>query len=374
MPRFLHTADWQIGGQFPRFEPEDAIALSEARLEAVERIAELACAEHVDAVLVAGDVFDVQTVSDRTIGRLFNALDGFRGPWIMISGNHDAALAESVWTRALRLGLVSEHVHLLLEPKALEFPELGFAVLGAPLRQRHTHDDPSAWFDAARTTPGLLRIGLAHASVQGLLMDGIDSANPIAADRAVRADLAYLALGDWHGVRRIDERSWYSGTPEQDRFKDNDAGHVLLVDIPAAEDTPQVELRRIGRHSWVAQQVRLDVDTDLDRLEGELRRLPPRSVVQLEIGGCLDLAARQRLDRLLALTSARQRALLADLSALRLQPSDADIAALHADGYLGEVLVELRERQVDAVDSVASEALLMLAGLLSERNAQECRS
>ena len=74
MPRFLHTADWQIGRQYTRFAADDAVPLAEARLRAVETLARLATEHAVDAVLVAGDVFDAQTVADRTIRRLFNAL------------------------------------------------------------------------------------------------------------------------------------------------------------------------------------------------------------------------------------------------------------------------------------------------------------
>ncbi|MBK6295158.1 MAG: metallophosphoesterase [Rhodoferax sp.] len=103
MPRFLHTADWQIGRQYSQFSPDDAVALASARLEVVETIARLATEHKVDAILVAGDVFDAQTVAERTIRKLFNAMQGFSGPWIMIPGNHDAALTESVWTQAKRL-------------------------------------------------------------------------------------------------------------------------------------------------------------------------------------------------------------------------------------------------------------------------------
>ena len=374
MPRFLHTADWQIGRQFPRFDVEDAAALSDVRLQTVADIAALASAEHVDAVLVAGDVFDAQTVSERTIRRLFNTLQTFSGPWLLLPGNHDAALAESVWTRAQRLGVVAENVRLLLEAGVHEFPELGLAVLAAPLTQRHTHSDLSAWFDRAETSPGLLRIGLAHGSVQGVLAEDIDSPNPIAAERAARAGLAYLALGDWHGTKCIDERSWYAGTPEQERFRDNDAGNVLLVDIDPQDGVPRVQPRRVGQYVWRALQLQFGVDSDLSRLEAELRSLPAQSVLQLTLGGRLDLAGRERLQRLLAETAARQRALLTDLSALQLQPSDEDIAGLHADGYLGEVLAELRERQADAGDTVAREALLILADVLSERAARGVRA
>jgi len=239
LPKFLHTADWQIGRQYTTFPEDDAVPLAEARLAAVERLAQLANEHQVDAVLVAGDVFDLQTVSERTVRQMFLAMQGYVGPWVLISGNHDAALAESVWTRAQRLGVVPAHVHLALSPQPVLLLEAGLAVLPAPLTQRHTFEDTTAWFNSAETPAGLLRVGLAHGSVQGVLAEEIDSPNPIAPDRAVQARLDYLALGDWHGCKQINARTWYSGTPEPDRFKSNDAGLALLVSIeaPGAEPT-----------------------------------------------------------------------------------------------------------------------------------------
>ena len=116
MISLLHTADWQIGRVFSQFEPDDASALFEARFKVVERLAAIAAERKVDAVLVAGDVFDLQTVSDKTIRRMFNAMQGFAGPWLLIPGNHDSALGESVWSRAARLGAVPSNVVCCLEP------------------------------------------------------------------------------------------------------------------------------------------------------------------------------------------------------------------------------------------------------------------
>ena len=129
MPRFLHTADWQIGRQYVQFPPEDGALLAEARLEAVATLARLATEHAVDAVLVAGDVFDAQAVSARTIRRLFAQLSGYAGPWLMIPGNHDAALAESVWTSAMRIGALPPNVHLALEPAVLDFASLGLSLI-----------------------------------------------------------------------------------------------------------------------------------------------------------------------------------------------------------------------------------------------------
>ena len=376
MTRFLHTADWQIGRQFASFDPEHAPILAEARIAVVERLAALALEHRVDAVLVAGDVFDAQTVSERTLRRLFNALAAYSGPWLLIPGNHDAALAESVWTRAQRLGAVPSHVHLLLAPEPRLFEAQGFAVLPAPLAQRHTYNDLTAWFDEADTPAGLLRIGLAHGSVQGLLSEDIDSANPIAPERAASARLDYLALGDWYGCKRIDARTWYAGTPEPDRFKDNGSGQALLVEIDAPGAEPRVTQLQVGRFRWQAIAGVLQVATDVDALEAQLEGLDAHDVVDLRVQGRIDLAGLQRLQATIGRAEARARHLQADLSALRLEPTDEDIAGLRADGYLGEVMQELREAQAGADPAqarIAQDALALLAAELARGAAEGAR-
>ena len=375
MPRFLHTADWQIGRQYSQFPPDDGVPLAEARLEAVGTIARLATEHAVDAVLVAGDVFDAQAVSERTTRRLFAQLAGFAGPWLMIPGNHDAALAESVWTCARRIGAVPPNVHLALEPGVLDFAALGFVALAAPLTQRHTYNDLTEWFDTATTPPGLLRIGLAHGCVQGQLAEDIDSPNPIGADRARQSRLDYLALGDWHGCRRMDERTWYSGTPEPDRFRDNDPGHVLLVEIEAPGALPVVTRVATGRYCWRTLEAPLSVASDVEQLAATLAAARPSDVLSLQVAGEVDLPGLVRLREAIGLAEAGVRHLQQDLSALRLVPTAEDIAGLDADGYLGELIAELRDAQSQRTDPeaarVASHALTLLASFLLEGRGAE---
>ena len=221
MPKFLHTADWQMGRAFTRFETEDGAALVEARFEAIETLARLANEHQCDAVLVAGDVFDAQAVSDRTIRRVFNATKDFTGPWVMLPGNHDAALAESVWTRAQRLGAVPENVHLALQPGVIDLAPQKLSILCAPLTQRHTYGDLTEPFSGYETPEGFIRIGLAHGSVQGLLPDEIDSTNPIAPNRAEASRLDYLALGDWQPSLRA---KWASACPDRRRHCGSESG------------------------------------------------------------------------------------------------------------------------------------------------------
>lgn len=364
MPAFLHTADWQIGKLYGQFEPDEAALLAEERFAAVERLAALAAQHRVAAVLVAGDVFDAQGVADRTIHRLFHAMAGFAGPWVLLPGNHDAALAESVWTRAQRLGAIPPHVRLCLAPQPLLLEEANAAVLPAPLTQRHTHEDLTQWFAGARTPDGMLRIGLAHGSVQGILAEDIDSPNPIAADRAGQARLDYLALGDWHGMRQIDARTWYAGTPETDRFRANDSGQALLVQLDGPGAAPAVRPLRTGRYAWRDDALALHVPSDVDAALRGLAGYGPNDVVRLALSGSIDLDGHRRLGLAVEQARGRARSVTADLSALRLAPTADDINAMRADGYLGEVVAALRAAQDGPDAEVARDALALLAGLL----------
>ncbi|WP_153101261.1 metallophosphoesterase family protein [Paraburkholderia hayleyella] len=361
--RFLHTADWQIGTQFGGFSAEEAVHLTEARFDTVREIARLATQRQVDAVLVAGDVFDQQTVSNTVIRKLFGALDAFAGPWFFLPGNHDAALTESVWKRAQRLNCIPPQARVVLEPGVILVDALALALVCAPLTQRNTYDDTTSFFDHAESPPGYFRVGLAHGSVTGVLPASIDSANPIAADRAARARLDYLALGDWHGVKMIDARTWYSGTPEPDRFRNNQPGCVLDVTLRAPGEPAKVEPFRVGQYTWHDRSATLTVASDLDELKKTLASLTRRDVLKLRIDGAATLTEAEALQHLLEATGAQVRALRADSHALQVLPTADELSTLGAQGgYLAAVVSRLRSLQDDPLASrTATDALMLLA-------------
>jgi len=199
------------------------------------------------------------------------------------------------------------------------------------------------------------------------------------------ARLEYLALGDWHGCRAINARTWYSGTPEPDRHKDRDngAGQALLVEFdPAADAAPQVTPLPVGQFRWRRIAQALQVETDLDACLELLATLGAADVVDLRLRGQLDLVGEQRLLGALAETEARVRHLDVDRSALRLAPTPDDIATLRADGYLDTLLRELQAAQQGAATpptlsatepgltpELAREALALLAAALADRRA-----
>ena len=72
--------------------------------------------------------------------------------------------------------------------------------------------------------------------------------NPLFAGRWFEDD---LALGDWHGQKKINERCWYSGTPETDAFDVIDGGQALLVEIEGPTTPPPVTPLPTGHYTWV---------------------------------------------------------------------------------------------------------------------------
>ena len=246
-------------------------------------------------------------------------------------------------------------------------------MLAAPLTQRHTYDDVTQAFDLMESEAGRVRVGLAHGSVTGRLPDTIDATNPIAADRAARARLDYLALGDWHGCLRVDERCWYAGTPEQDRFRGNEPGYVLDVRIAGRRGAGGR-----ARGPGPLPLVGLARDAELaDRCPGAGRpsgRAARRGRAEAGAGRpCRHArlgAAATRCGR----GGAQARALLCDFSGLLLEPDEADFAQLGASGYVAEVAAQLQAMQAapgdEAQAAVASEALRLLLRMQREAAAE----
>jgi DNA repair exonuclease SbcCD nuclease subunit len=364
----IHTADWQIGKAFGNIPGDAGAMLREQRFQTIRRIAELARERAADAVLVAGDVFDSNAVKDETIRRALNAMEGFAGPWVLLPGNHDAALAESVWTRITRWG-IRENLLLATSPEPIVLAEGRMVVLPAPLRRKQEVIDLTEWFDSAATAPGAVRIGLAHGSVAGRLPEEAEAKNPIAEDRADRARLDYLALGDWHGTREIAPRTWYAGTPEADRWKENDPGNVLSVTIGGPGAQPFVERIPVGHFQWRRLEASIHSRADVDVLDDSVRSFgiaAERLVLALQLDGAVDFATRIALEDVLQRWRALFRFLDVSDADLVDEPSEDDLDRIDRGGFVRTAVEWLRARADDPGDGDRDLARLALRILYVE--------
>ena len=359
--RFIHTADWQIGKPFGTIAGDAGGELRSQRIRTVAGIAALARDRQVDAVLVAGDAFDSNDVSDKTLILSLEALRDFQGTWVFLPGNHDAALAHSVWTR-LRGFDLPPNVVIADEPTVVDRWSGRAVVLPAPLRRRREPYDQTGWFDTAPSAEGACRIGLAHGSVADRLPDRAESGNEIVATRAERAGLSYLALGDWHGALRVADRTYYSGTPEPDRHKDNAAGFVHVVTTNGRSEPECVEAIEIGHFQWVRHAIFLLGEEDVDRLAGveTLDDDPRRCVAALTLTGSVSLEGRRKLDRLLARWDALYHHLEVDDSGLIDNPTSDDLDAIDTAGFVRLAVDRLKLRADDESDPDRDNARLAL--------------
>ena len=337
----LHTSDWHIAKPYGRFPADRASVLAHARLTAIDRLAAVSRAGGSAIVLVAGDLYDRPGLADKTLREPLMRMAAHSDlGWHVIPGNHDAAAAEGIWARVLRDGLPGNvSVHLEPQPVALGGDCI---LLPAPLTAKALSHDPTAWMDSAVTPTGMIRIGLAHGAVQGFGAE-MGASIAIAPDRARRAGLDYLALGDWHGATEIDARTWYSGTPEPDAFAANEPGFALLVRIGGVGAPPIVERCATGEFRWLHRRIDMARATDIDAIEDEVRRAGPeagRMLLEVAASGTISIAEDEALAERLARLDANLFHLSRRLETLRVIAAAADRERLD-DPMLCEVADEL---------------------------------
>lgn len=363
--KFIHTADWQIGKQFANIKGDIAAFLREARFDVIKTLASLANQHQVDAILVAGDVFDANEVSDTTIRKTLNAMQEYKGPWVLLPGNHDPALAQSVWTRMKDLPEKTDNIILALEPEPVSIVDGKLLILPAPLKLRHEYRDLTEWYDTFQAPSAAFKVGLAHGSIEGFLPELAEIHNMISYQRPENADLDYLALGDWHGQLKASAKAWYAGTPEQDRFHDNEPGKALLVTLNKNDKEPMVESLHTGKYQWHRIQFDLYVTKDIEGLDDHFAKYQSaeNKIISLHLNGNLSLENRQQLDQLLDSWKAKFAMLEINDTNLKLSPSEQDLQDFQSAGLLSntlEKLLAIRENESHEQHPYADRAIQML--------------
>jgi DNA repair exonuclease SbcCD nuclease subunit len=253
--------------------------------------------------------------------------------WYLLPGNHDPARVDGLWSRVI--AEAPENVVACVVSEPVEVKE-DVWLLPAPLQHKRALGDTTAWFESARTPNGAHRIGLAHGSVTSFSTSA-EASNLITPDRATRAGLSYLALGDWHGRRVVDAFTQYSGTPEPDDFGREETGVALLVTLGSVGDAPAITSHRTGRYHWATGDWNLTAADDLTAL---LRDLAPgvarhNLVARLKLSGLLTLAERVQVRERLETELAHEvRWLDLQLGDLYARPTDNDLAGIDANGVL----------------------------------------
>lgn len=313
--RFIHTSDWHLGRAFHQ------VGLLAAQQEYLDHLVELVRAEGIDAVLVAGDVYDRAMPAPDTVAVLSDALVRLvdAGAQVVISsGNHDSAIRLGFAARLLE----RSGVHLRTSLTDLTRPVViaGTAVYPIPYLEPRL---VAPGLDATATHAGVLAAALgrlpagglvsgastsvvmAHTFVTGcastdserdILAGGLAAVHPEVLD-----GFGYAALGHLHGRQQVGETAHYSGSPLAMSFSEvHHTKGSLLVDLTPAGSSVELVAAPVRRrlatlrgriddlltraefshaeNAWC--QVTL---TDTDRPVGAMDRLRARFPYALEV-------------------------------------------------------------------------------------------
>ena len=265
--RLLHTSDWHIGRQL------HGVSLIEDQSHVLDQIVDIAARESVDAVIIAGDIYDRAVPPAEAVRLLSSTLNrlcrDLGKQVILIAGNHDSGDrlgfgSDLLGSSGLHIfgPLESEVASVTLEKDGLKVDVFGLPYAG-PLTVRHvlgvevaTHEEAmSALLDKVHEVSVKDRINVlvGHCFVDGAAE--CESERPLSVGGADRVSaslfepFAYAAMGHLLGRQyQGKEHIRYSGSILKYSF--SEVGHnksVTLVDIQpsGAVSTQYVELEAI---------------------------------------------------------------------------------------------------------------------------------
>jgi exonuclease SbcD len=290
--RLLHTGDWHVGKPIRGRDRGDEFDA------ALRGVVEIAVQEGVDAVLIAGDLYDHRSPAPEADLLVFETLVRLHDagiPVVAIPGNHDSALRLAALGKLLaRIGVtVVPRVAPPGEGSLVEIPsrngsEAAF-VACVPFVPERRFGDAAALFRATEDwfqsyadgmgrllhamaepfRPDRVNMLLAHLFTDGAIPGGGEHQTTIGIEYAVSpsrlpATASYVALGHVHRPQAV------RGAPSPTRY----AGSLLQLDFGEREQTKSVTVVEAspGRPAKVREVVLtagrrlLDVEGTLDEV------------------------------------------------------------------------------------------------------------
>ncbi len=287
--KLLHTADWHVGrtirgrSRTPEFD------------DALREVVGIAVQENVDAVLVAGDLYDHRSPAPEADSLVFEAFVRLHEagiPVVAIPGNHDSALRLEALAKLLRpIGVamvprvVPPEEGSLIEVRAKDGSEAALVACVPFVPQRRFGDAAALfratedWYQsyaegmgrvlAAMTEPfraDRVNVLLAHLFTDGAIPGGGEHQITIGIEYAVSparlpGTASYVALGHVHRPQAV------RGAPAPTRY----AGSLLQLDFGETEQTKSITIVEAspGRPAKV-REVALSAGRRLLDLEGTL--------------------------------------------------------------------------------------------------------
>lgn len=337
--KLLHIADVHLDAPFGwlgRRGTEQRRQLAEAFRHAID----LAIGENVDAVLIAGDLFDSNSPAQSSVDLVRAELRRLDRPTFILPGTHDCLDAGSIYRRVAFNDTPGVRV-FDAEHTVFTVESLGLAVHARANQTKNSAASPLRGL--APLPSARYNVALAHGS---LTMPGTEDDYPITGEEIATSGFDYLALGHWHTCRdysRGATTAWYSGPLEI--LKPGDLGAALAIEIAGQKPTTvRVTRHEIGQTKCRQLNVAVDATTTTETVRTAiLAQRDPALVFTVRLTGVRPIGLHIDTDSLVT-------DLLGDFRLLQISDdshpsfSEADLADFPARTVLGEYVRLLRDR------------------------------
>jgi len=226
MIKVLHAADFHLDSPFDALPEEKAAVRRHEQRMLLDKIAKLANAEQVDAVLLAGDLLDSDKSYYETGEALARAFSEIRAPVFIAPGNHDYYHNYAPWA-ALKL---PKNVHIFKSgtPEAIELKGKNALIWGAAFTANRSGGMLEN-FPAVQ--PNKLNLMVLHGQVGSTE----EAYNPMTPTQIAATGLSYLALGHEHtysGLQKAGDTYYaYAGCPEGRGFDELGTRGVIIAEV-----------------------------------------------------------------------------------------------------------------------------------------------
>ena len=260
MLRIIHTADVHLGARHDDLG-EQASAQRERQFAAFVATIDVALAEKVDLVLIAGDLFDSNVQPRRSVERVaaqLKRLAAAKIRTVVLPGTHDAYDRSSIYRTYDLKGLSGSSPDddwvtvLTPERPAVHIAACDVVVHGPVFPMKRAPHSPLRDLDvASHKAKATWQVGMVHGAVAIPGKTDRDDV-VITAEEIGASGLDYLALGHWHSAQQARSGGVtyaYAGAPEPVAVDQDRAGKVLHVQLEetTAGRTVTVTDRQVGR-------------------------------------------------------------------------------------------------------------------------------
>ena len=218
--KILHTSDTHLGDPYAHSASEESL---KNVLEAVE-------STNSNFLLIVGDVFDNERVSNDSVIFFLNQISQTAVPVIILPGNHDLMHSNSIYKRPIFQN-IPKNLYIFKNPtgEEIQFKNLGISFWGKAMDEHSPKFKPLT--NISFETNKYWKIALAHGQFEE---EGVNSGRSslISPQNIIESGCDYVALGHWDSfadVSQNDIPAYYSGCPI--KLSKQTTGMVSLINL-----------------------------------------------------------------------------------------------------------------------------------------------